>query len=33
MDMREHHLSFNETVKKYELGNAQFGAARAMAQR
>ena len=33
MDMREHHLSYNETVKKYELGNSQFGAARAMLQR
>ena len=33
MDMREHHLGYNETVKKYELGNTQFGAARAMVQR
>ena len=33
MDMREHHLSYRETVKKYELGNTQFGAARAMVQR
>ena len=33
MDMREHYLSYNETVKKYELGNLQFGAARAMLQR
>ena len=33
MDMREHYLSYNETVKKYELGNPQFGAARAMLQR
>lgn len=33
MDMREHHLSYNETVKKYELGNPQYGAARAMLQR
>lgn len=33
MDMREHHLSYNETVNKYELGNAQFGGARAMIQR
>ena len=33
LDMREHHLSYNETVKKYELGNPQYGAARAMLQR
>ena len=33
MDMREHHLSYSETVKKYELGNAQFGGARSMIQR
>ena len=33
IDMREHHLSYNETVKKYELGNPQYGAARAMLQR
>jgi len=33
MDMREHHLGYNETVRKYELGNTQFGAARAMVQR
>ena len=33
MDMREHHLSYNETVKKYELGNPEYGAARAMLQR
>ena len=33
MDMREHHLSYNETVKKYSLGNPQYGAARAMLQR
>ena len=33
LDMREHHLSYNGTVKKYNLGNAQFGAARAMVQR
>ena len=33
MDMREHHLGYNETVRKYELGNPQFGAARAMVQR
>ena len=33
LDMREHHLSYNETIKKYELGNPQYGAARAMLQR
>ena len=33
MDMREHHLSYNETVIKYELGNPEYGAARAMLQR
>ena len=33
MDMREHHLSYNETVKRYQLGNTQYGAARAMVQR
>ena len=33
MDMREHHLSYSETVRKYELGNIQFGAARAMLHR
>ena len=33
IDMREHHLSYNETVKKYELGNPEYGAARAMLQR
>ena len=33
MDMREHHLSYTETVKKYKLGNPKYGAARSMLQR
>ena len=33
MDMREHHLSYHETVRKYELGNDQTGEARLMLQR
>lgn len=33
MDMREHHLSYNETVRKYALGNTQAGGARLMVQR
>lgn len=33
MDMREHHLSYHETVRKYELGNDQIGGARLMLQR
>ena len=33
IDMREHHLSYSETVRKYELGNFQFGSARAMLHR
>ena len=33
MDMREHHLSYHEAVRKYGLGNAQFGGVRAMLQR
>lgn len=33
MDMREHYLSYSETVRKYKLGNPQYGAARAMLQR
>ena len=33
MDMREHHLSYHETVRKYELGNDQTGGARLMLQR
>ena len=30
MDMRERHLNYHETVRKYELGNEQTGAARLM---
>jgi transposase len=33
MDMREHRLSYHETVRKYELGNNQTGGARLMIQR
>ena len=33
MDMREHRLSYHETVHKYELGNDQTGGARLMVQR
>jgi len=33
LDMRKHHLSYQETVRKYDLGNLQFGGARAMVQR
>ena len=33
MDMREHRLSYHETVRKYELGNGQTGGARLMVQR
>lgn len=33
MDMHEHHLSYHETVRKYELGNDQTGGARLMLQR
>ena len=33
MDMREHRLSYHETVRKYELGNDQTGGARSMLQR
>ena len=33
MDMREHHLSYHETVRKYELGNDKPGGARQMLQR
>ena len=33
MDMREHHLNYHETVRKYEIGNDQTGGARAMLQR
>ena len=33
MDMREHYLSYHETVRKYKLGNDQSGGARRMLQR
>ena len=33
MDMREHHLSYHETARKYKLGNDQSGGARRMLQR
>lgn len=33
MDMREHHLSYSEAVRRYELGNTQTGGARLMVQR
>ena len=33
MDMREHHLSYHETVRKYKLGNDQSDGARRMLQR
>lgn len=33
MDMREHKLSYHETVRKYELGNDQTGGARSMLRR
>ena len=33
MDMREHHLSYHEAVRKYELGNDKTGGARQMLQR
>ena len=33
MDMREHHLNYHETVRKYKLGNDQTGGARLMLQR
>ena len=33
MDMREHHLSYHETVRKYEIGNDKTGGARQMLQR
>ena len=33
MDMREHRLSYHETVRKYELGNDKTGGARLMLQR
>lgn len=33
MDMREHNLSYSETVRKYDLGKQQNGGARLMLQR
>ena len=33
MDMREHNLSYSETVRKYHLGKQQNGGARLMLQR
>ena len=33
IDMREHRLSYSETVRKYALGKTQTGGARAMVQR
>ena len=33
MDMREHRMSYHETVRKYELGNDQTGGAGFMLQR
>ena len=33
IDMREHRLSYHETVRKYELGNDKQGGARLMLQR
>lgn len=33
LNMREHGLSYRETVRKYELGDNQFGGARHMLQR
>ena len=33
MDMREHRLSYHETVRKYELGNDKTGGARLLLQR
>ena len=33
MDMREHRLSYHETVRKYEIGNDKTGGARQMLQR
>lgn len=33
LDMREHRLSYHEVVRKYELGDNQFGGARLMVQR
>ncbi len=33
MDMRENHLNYHETVRKYQLGNDKTGGARAMIQK
>ena len=33
MDMRDHYLSYKETVRKYELGNPKTGGPTAMLQR
>ena len=33
LDMREHHLSYQETVRRYELGKIDSGGARQMLQR
>ena len=33
MDMREHHLSYSETVRKYKLGKRESGGPRNMLQR
>ena len=33
MDMREHHLSYSETVRKYKLGKQESGGPRNMLQR
>ena len=33
MDMREHHLSYSETVRKYDLGKQESGGPRLMLQR
>ena len=33
MDMREHHLNYYETVRKYELGSTETGGARQMLQK
>ena len=33
MDMREHHLSYSETVRKYEIGKQESGGPRLMLQR
>lgn len=33
LDMREHHLSYSETIRKYELGKQESGGPRLMLQR